>query len=263
MFRKALSKQYIGMNKEFRFRGEEPGRLENLSDGVFALAITLLLISTNAPTSFEEIKRFVWELLPFCACIILIILIWHEHFVFFYRYGLRNTSVIVLNTIFLIIVLFYVYPLKFLCRFLILLVLGRTFGEVAILEEVKSMLDGQNTGQFMIIYGIGAASIFFILGMMYRYALKNKHALDLSRIEEFDTRTSMGANFLMAFIPCLSVAAALVLMDHPRVGLYSGFVYFLYTPIMFVYHARKVKRRTRVLTETMDVNSKISEEELP
>jgi uncharacterized membrane protein len=125
MIRESLGKHYIGMNKEFRFRGEEPGRLENLSDGVFALAITLLLISTSAPNSFEQIKRFVWELLPFSACIVLIVLIWHEHFVFYYRYGLRNTTVIVWNTLFLIIVLFYVYPLKFLCKFLLFMVLGK------------------------------------------------------------------------------------------------------------------------------------------
>ncbi len=67
MVREALGKHYIGMNKEFRFRGEEPGRLENLSDGVFALAITLLLISTNAPSNFDQLKKFAWELIPFSA----------------------------------------------------------------------------------------------------------------------------------------------------------------------------------------------------
>jgi hypothetical protein len=40
MIRELLKKKYVGMNKEFRFRGEEPGRLENFSDAVFALAIT-------------------------------------------------------------------------------------------------------------------------------------------------------------------------------------------------------------------------------
>lgn len=260
MFRKVLPKHYIGMNKEFRFRGEDPGRLENLSDGVFALAITLLLISTNAPTSFEQIKMFVWELFPFCACIVLLILIWHEHFIFFYRYGLRSPGVIVLNTAFLIIVLFYVYPLKFLCRFLILLILGKTFNEPALLQEVSRMLDGHNTGQFMIIYGVGAAAIFALLALMYRYALAQRFALDLTRIEEFDTRTSMKANFLMALIPCLSVAVALVLINHPRVGMYSGLVYFLYTPIMFFYHHKKQKRRRRLLTETMDFVPEVSAE---
>ena len=37
MIRDSLKKHYHGMNKEFRFRGEEPGRLENFSDAVFGL----------------------------------------------------------------------------------------------------------------------------------------------------------------------------------------------------------------------------------
>ena len=68
------------MNPDFRYRGVEPGRMENFSDAVFALAITLLLISTSPPTNFDQIKRFVWELIPFSLCITIIILIWHEHF---------------------------------------------------------------------------------------------------------------------------------------------------------------------------------------
>src|SRR6185295_5679828 len=114
MIRDALKKHYIGMNKEFRNRGEEPGRLENFSDACFALAITLLLISTSPPTSFLQVKRFAYDLIPFLCCIGVIVAIWHQHFIFFFRYGLRNGQIIALNSLFLVIVLFYVYPLKFL-----------------------------------------------------------------------------------------------------------------------------------------------------
>ena len=69
MIRESLSKHLVGLNKEFRFRGVEPGRLENFSDACFALAITLLLISTSPPSSFEQVKRFTWEVIPFTLCI--------------------------------------------------------------------------------------------------------------------------------------------------------------------------------------------------
>jgi uncharacterized membrane protein len=253
MIRESLGKHYIGMNKEFRFRGEEPGRLENLSDGVFALAITLLLISTSAPNSFEQIKRFVWELLPFSACIVLIVLIWHEHFVFYYRYGLRNTTVIVWNTLFLIIVLFYVYPLKFLCKFLLFMVLGKLFNEQQLLIEVSQMLNRQSTSDLMIIYGVGAAGIFLVLMFMYRYALKNTHLLALNKIEEFDTRTSMNSNLMMSAVPLLSVSLAMIFRNHGSVGYIAGFTYFLYTPIMTIFHYRISKRRKRLLIETLSI----------
>ncbi len=250
MVREALGKHYIGMNKEFRFRGEEPGRLENFSDAVFALAITLLLISTSAPSNFDQIKKFVWELIPFCACMVLIVLIWHEHFVFYYRYGFRNTKVVVLNTLFLIIVMFYVYPLKFLFKFLLLYPLALAFNQENILLELSQMAKPADTAQLMIIYGIGAASIFLVLTLMYRYALKNSHLLLLNKIEEFDTRASMSSNFLMATVPLLSVILAFLFRNSPWGGLISGFTYFLYMPIMFVYNFRRGKRRKKILMET-------------
>jgi uncharacterized membrane protein len=249
MVREALGKHYIGMNKEFRFRGEEPGRLENFSDAAFALAIALLLISTSAPTNLEQLKKFAWDLIPFSVSIVLIVLIWHEHFVFFYRYGLRNVKVIVLNTIFLIIVLFYVYPLKFLWKYLLLNPLARAFNQQSIIKEVSEMARPEDTGSLMIIYGIGAASIFLILMLMYRYALKNSDRLQLNKIEEFDTRSSMTTNFLMATVPMLSVILAWIFQNSPWAGMISGFAYFLYTPLMFTYSTRRAKRRKKILME--------------
>lgn len=236
----------IGMNPDFRHRGEEPGRMENFSDAVFALAITLLLISTSPPTNFEQIKRFVWEVIPFALCIVFIILIWHEHFTFFYRYGLRNAKVLVLNSIFLIIVLFYVYPLKFLTK-LILLPLAYLFDHEVLLQEMLGMIKGTDMADLMIIYGLGAFCVFGVLVLMYRYAYKQADALDLNEIERFDTKAKITANKLMAVIPLISVFIAIVFHWHWMGGMLAGFSYFLYTPVMFVFGRRTTKAREALL----------------
>lgn len=250
MIRESLRKSYIGMNKEFRFRGEEPGRLENFSDAVFALAITLLLISTTPPTNFNQIKRFAYELFPFLACIALIMLIWYEHFIFFFRYGLRNRKMILLNTLFLVIVLFYVYPLKFLTKLIILGPIAYLMNEESILVEIRDMIHYQDMGQLMIIYGVGAVSVFLVLTLMYRYALQKSDELELNEIEVFDTKTSVRTNLLMASVPALSVILALFFINSWLAGPISGFAYFLYTPIMF-WHGRNVDRKRKALLQSI------------
>ncbi|NOT75277.1 MAG: DUF1211 domain-containing protein [Cyclobacteriaceae bacterium] len=246
MFRESFKKHYIGLNQEFRFRGEEPGRLENFSDAIFALAITLLLISTSPPTNFEQIKRFTFDLIPFLLCIALIVSIWHEHFTFFYRYGLRNGRIIFLNTLFLIIVLFYVYPLKFLSK-LILIPISILIGNEKLKSEFDGIMKSEDIGDLMIIYGIGAASISLVLMMMYRYALKKSDELELNEIERFDTKVSARSNFLMAIIPLVSVVVAFIFRGTWLAGFLGGMTYFLYTPVMSIHGRSTDKKRKKLL----------------
>jgi uncharacterized membrane protein len=250
MLRDAFKKVNFGFNNEFRHRGEEPGRLENFSDAMFALAITLLLISTSPPTNFAQIKRFVWEIIPFALCIVLIILIWHQHFIFFYRYGLRNTKVIVLNTIFLVIVLFYVYPLKFLTKG-ILIPIAYLFDQQELLRDIKSVFVGSHMADLMIIYGTGAAAVFIILSLMYRYALVHADDLELNQIERFDTRVSMYNNLLLASVPALSVIVAIIFGSGGFANMLSGFTYFLYPFIMPAFHRTMSKRRRSLLPQVV------------
>lgn len=246
MVREVLKNHYIGMNKEFRYRGEEPTRIETLSDAGFALAIGLLLISTSSPTTFSELLQFTADVIPFGLCISLIMFVWYEHFKFFIRYGFRNRTIVFLNTLLLFIILFYVYPLKFLSR-LLMKIYGEIFGYDASHSIYQTHITTQEVPQLMIIYGFGAAAIFLTLMFMYRYALKNAEELELNELEVFDTRVSVYSNLLMTSIPLLSVFLALVIPNPGIASAVSGFSYFLYTPAMIIFGRTMDKKRKAIL----------------
>ena len=98
----------------FRIRGTEVSRLEGLADGVFALALTLLILSAEVPKTFDELRESVKGLPVFAICFATIMWYWAEHHKLSRRYGLTDRTMIVLNSFLLFVVLFYVYPLKFL-----------------------------------------------------------------------------------------------------------------------------------------------------
>lgn len=245
MIRESAQK-HLGLDPDFRYRGSEPGRLENFSDALFALAITLLLISTSPPTNFEQIKRFLFDLIPFVMCIVLILLIWYQHFIFFYRYGLRNPAIVAFNTLFLIIVLFYVYPLKFLMK-LSLFPIARLFEISWLMEDLNKMIHFRDMADLMIIYGLGASAVFFTLALMYRYIHRHHELIDLNEIEKFDTRTSVRTNIFMGSIPLFSVLVAVIFHDQNLAGAYAGMSYFLYFPVMIIHGKREDRLRKELL----------------
>ena len=78
-------------------RRHEITRLEAFSDAVFGFALTLLVVSLEVPRSYDELMMLVRGFLPFACCFALLIWIWHEHNIFFRRYGLQDRLAVVLN----------------------------------------------------------------------------------------------------------------------------------------------------------------------
>src|SRR5687767_11027627 len=95
-------------------RRHEISRLEAFSDAVFAFALTLLVVSLDVPTSYAELMKLIAGFVPFAASFSLLTWIWYEHNLFFRKYGLQDAWTATLNAALLFVVLFYVYPLKFL-----------------------------------------------------------------------------------------------------------------------------------------------------
>src|SRR3954447_6199908 len=105
--------------KGFRWRGGEIARIEGLSDAVFAFAVTLLVVSLEVPKTFTELQALMRGFFPFAISFALLMQVWHEQYRYFRRYNLQDAISTWLNCILLFVVLFYVYPLKFLWTLLV------------------------------------------------------------------------------------------------------------------------------------------------
>jgi uncharacterized membrane protein len=224
----------------FRNRGHDVKRIETFSDAVFAFAVTLLIVSLEVPKTFEELLVSMRGFGAFAICFTLLMLVWHEQNVFFRRYALDDKVSILLNASLIFIVLFYVYPLKFLFTLL--------FSD-SIYPAGKnpfSIRDDQ-APQLMVIYGVGYVAIYAIFFFLYFYALRKKVTLELNRFEVFDTRTRMYGQLVMAAAGVCSILLALCLS--PKHAGLSWVSYLAIGPALWLVHGRRGVIRRRMLKQ--------------
>jgi uncharacterized membrane protein len=98
---------------QFRLHGQQMNRIEAVSDVVFGFALTFLVVSLQAPRTYSDLVNTMRGFPAFALTFGLLMAVWVRHYYFFRYYGLDDPPTIVLNTLLLFVVLFYVYPLKF------------------------------------------------------------------------------------------------------------------------------------------------------
>src|ERR1043165_8056 len=125
MIREALLKREAEVQNGFRLRGlGEVSRIEALSDGVIAFAITLLVVSLEVPRTFDELLVTMRGFLAFAITFGMLFHVWFVQYRFFRRYGLNANFTIWMNACLPFVVLFYVYPLKFVWTLIVNALLG-------------------------------------------------------------------------------------------------------------------------------------------
>jgi uncharacterized membrane protein len=237
MFRKKLiNKSSEKADKHFKWRSHEVLRIEAFSDAVFAFAVTLLIVSLEVPETFDELLHTMSGFLAFAVSFALLFQIWYTQFVYFRRYGMQDMFTIVVNAVLLFLVLFYVYPLKFLFRILL------TIGPVHH-DSSKVIITTEQIPMLMIIYGLGFASIYLMFVLMYYHASKKKDELGLDEKEVFKTKTKMYLYSLNVLIPLVTVVAAILLPEN-KAGL-SGFLYFLLGPAIMIFYTIRNKQHKK------------------
>lgn len=244
MLRSAAHEHRIGVEKHFRWRAAEITRLEGFSDAVFAFALTLLVVSLEVPHTFDELMDTMRGFAAFGICFAILVQVWFYHYRYFRRYGLQDAITVVLNAALLFVVLFYVYPLKFLFTMLVGSITGgATVGGKTALD---AMIGSQDVPLLMTIYGIGYAAVFGILAVLYWNAYRKRADLELDPHEALLTQQSLFENFGVA---CIGLLSALVAHMLPlgKSGL-AGFAYFLipaYATACGMYFGRRMKELQR------------------
>jgi uncharacterized membrane protein len=215
----------VGNPRKFQWRSHEISRIEGLSDAVFAFAVTLLVVSLEVPKTFDELSETMRGFGAFAISFVLLFMVWYNQFKFFRRYGLQDTITIVLNGALLFVVLFYVYPLKFLFTTLVDRLMGG-HGEVRLPNgNVEAMIEPGEMGTLMLIFGLGYFAVFSVFVLLYLHAYRKRKTLELNELELFDTRNSIQESLLNCCIALISIA--LVILGGPRYAGLAGWTYML------------------------------------
>ena len=223
MIRELAGHQLVPPEKNFRWRGGEITRLEGFTDAVFAFAVTLLVVSLEVPHTYAELVVAMKGFFAFAICFAMLVQVWYYHYIYARRYGLQTTYVIVLNAVLLFVVLFYVYPLKFLFT---LVVGGLTNGLTVPRDQLARMFSSERqVPALMIIYSLGYIAVCALFALLYHYAYRKRAELELNEYEA--ARTLHAVIFQLGFaVVGVAVVVAASLMPANAAG-YSGLLYSL------------------------------------
>jgi uncharacterized membrane protein len=215
-----------------KWRGGQVTRIEALTDAVFGFAITFLFVSFDVPRDFDALVVQLRGFIPFSACFALLILVWVYHYKLFGRFDMDDGLTIFLNSVLLFVVLFYIFPLKFV--FTSWLGGGSTFSNW---EQVRSM---------MTLYSAGYVAVFTVFGFMYHHAYRKRAALKLDDEDVFYAIQHMGECGVMVLVGLLSIVLA---QTAPLrwAAFAAGFCYMFIGPLQWYRSVWIAKRRAVLL----------------
>jgi uncharacterized membrane protein len=203
-------------------------RLEAFSDAAFAFALTLLVVSLEVPRSYDELQELLYGFPAFACCFALLVWIWWEHASFFRRYPLEDPLTVTINGVLLFVVLFYVYPLKFMFDSMFALWLPQP----TIKAPIEQMELWQ-LGNASAVYGFGFLVLFLVFALLVHRAYRKRAELELTDDEVFDLRSEIGHHLVSASVGAIAMIYALV--APLRVVFVSPMLFALMGPAHFVW----------------------------
>ena len=192
-------------------------RLEAFSDGVFAFALTLLVVSLEVPNDFTQLLTLMKGFGGFALMFAMVCWIWYEHAFFFRQFGSGDPWSVFLNSALLFVVLFYVYPLKFLTAALMALAF----------ELPGPRFETATSGTLvMVLYSSGVVLIFGVFALLYRHAGRTHK--DASPDDRLVLKYGQRAHLITVVVGLASIAIALA---RPSLVPVAGLIYMVMGPL--------------------------------
>jgi uncharacterized membrane protein len=225
----------------FRLRGLSSSRVDSFSDIVFGFALTLIVVSSAVPHTFDQLRTVLTGFYAFAICFSLFIFIWLAHFNFFRRYGLHDATTMWLNFALLFTVLAYIYPLKFLF----------SFAAHVTAPGVFSSLYQQR--DLVVIYGAGFAALQLCYAALYGNAWLKRTPLRLSPLESALTLVDFWNYIGTASVGLLCCLLAFLLpLPHASRAFYGFLILIVWGRTHSIVSARFV-RAARARTAPQDL----------
>lgn len=188
---------------EYRSEEKETGRLEAFSDGVFAIAITLLILqiplpheAKNGPSLLTQLGGQWASYLAYLVSFMTILIMWVNHHTIFRLIHRTDQFFLVLNGLLLMVITFVNYPMAILAESL----QGPDLHKDGLITDQKTAA---------LFYSGTFIVIAIIYNVLWRYASHNRRLLskgaDPLMVEAINKRYRFGplfyvASFLLAFV---------------------------------------------------------------
>jgi uncharacterized membrane protein len=222
---------------KFRHRGKELFRIEALSDAVFAFSVSLLVASLEVPQTFAELKIITRGAIPFFLTVSLVFLFWYQQYIFFRRYGLNDLKTILLNLAYLAVVIFYVYPLKFLFSLLI-----SAWSDIELFaaanEKGLVVLATKDFPQLIILFSVGYFLIWLIIYLLHQHVLRLSKQFAFTPFEKLLTEKEVRGALWNALVGL--VAAVFAVLNWETL---AG-VCYLFIPLILILNQYIFKKRS-------------------
>lgn len=205
-------------------RRHEVTRLEGFSDAVFGFALTLLVVSLDVPESTEKLLELMKTFAPVGLMFAMICWIWYEHQKFFRNYGLQDAWTVAVNAFLLFVILFYVYPMKFL-----------TLGLYNLFRGAATPGTGMDAQSdiVMLLYSSGVILIFGSFVLMYNNAWRKRRALGLTPAEETTLHFNQRGHIISMGLGITSIAIVLIgrKIEYRQAPFFASVIYALMGPL--------------------------------